>query len=224
MRAVWVLLIAVLCHGVSWADTFVAKVIAVMDGDTVLIIRAGHKPEKVRLLNIDAPEKTQPYGLQSKQSLAELVLKRQVKIAVVAHDQYGRLLGQISLNGRSLNEEQVRRGMAWEYSGYHRNQQYLALQHEAQQAKRGLWRQSAPQAPWQYRKQHASFNSRHKFDKHTKRAPNILLYDASCGHKKHCSEMVSCDEAYFYLIRCGEKILDGNSDGVPCAGLCDESN
>ncbi len=74
-----------------------------MDGDTVLIVRMGHKPEKVRLLHIDAPEKTQPYGVQSKQSLVDMVLKRQVQINVVAYDQYGRLLGDISLNGHSVN-------------------------------------------------------------------------------------------------------------------------
>jgi endonuclease YncB( thermonuclease family) len=221
MRAVWILVLSLLCCAEAAADTFVAKVIAVMDGDTVLILRAGHKPEKVRLLHIDAPEKTQPYGLQSKQSLVEMVLKHQVKITVVARDQYGRLLGQIFSDGRDVNKEQVKRGMAWEYSGYHNNKDYLVLQHEAQQAHRGLWQQRSPQAPWQYRKQHAPFKQQHKYKKH---APNALLYDVTCGHKTQCAEMTSCEEANYYLTLCDEKTLDANDDGVPCESLCNAIN
>lgn len=141
-------------QGEAIADTFNARVIAVMDGDTVLIIRAGHKPEKVRLLHIDAPEKAQPYGQQSKESLADMVLKQQVKIVVEAHDQYGRLLGEIFLKGHNVNQMQVQRGMAWEYSGYRKDEDYLALQRDAQRARRGLWHQPRPKAPWLWRKQH----------------------------------------------------------------------
>ncbi|MEI7844128.1 MAG: thermonuclease family protein, partial [Gallionellaceae bacterium] len=179
MRIVWILIFSLTWCGTVSANSFTAKVIAVMDGDTLLILRAGHKPEKVRLLHIDAPEKAQPYGLQSKQSLADMVLKRQININVVAHDQYGRLLGDISLNGHSINEEQVKRGMAWEYSGYRSNKAYIALQHNAQQARRGLWQQRSPQAPWQYRKQHSPFKFKSQHQKYKKHAANSLVYDAS---------------------------------------------
>jgi endonuclease YncB( thermonuclease family) len=162
IRGIFLLCALLFLYGEAFAETFNAKVLAVLDGDTVLIIRAGHKPEKVRLLNIDAPEKAQPFGMQSKRSLAEMVLRRQVKIAVTARDKYGRLLGQISLDGQSVNEEQVRRGMAWEYSGYSNNSEYLVLQSEAQRAHRGLWQQRAPQAPWSWRKQHSPSGSMHK--------------------------------------------------------------
>jgi hypothetical protein len=47
-----------------------------------------------------------------------------------------------------------------------------------------------------------------------------MLYDMECGKKRRCSEMASCDEARFYLIRCGETALDGNHDGSPCESLC----
>jgi len=32
--------------------------------------------------------------------------------------------------------------------------------------------------------------------------------------------MSSCEEATAYLTHCGVKRLDGDGDGVPCAGLC----
>lgn len=203
------------------AETFNAKVIAVMDGDTVLILRAGHKPEKLRMLNIDAPEKNQPYGRQSQQTLASLVLKRQAEVQVTAHDQYGRLLGQISVDGRNINEEQVKQGMAWEYSGYHSNKAYVALQSEAQQARRGLWAQTSPQAPWQWRKLHPLVKPTITSQSVTgQRSTPVMLYDMECGRKRRCSEMISCDEAHFYLTRCGVKVLDGNRDGEPCESLC----
>jgi endonuclease YncB( thermonuclease family) len=205
------------------AETFTAKVIVVMDGDTVMVLREGQKI-KIRLANIDAPEKAQTFGKQSRDSLLEMVGKKQVQINSQAVDQYGRLVGLISADGLNINEEQVRRGMAWEYSHYHRDETYRALQSEARQAKRGLWTQYNPQAPWEWRKLHPSskpgLQDRWRVD--PTRAVPVMLYDMECGKKHRCSQMASCDEARFYFTRCGEKALDGNNDGEPCESLCKE--
>ena len=42
----------------------------------------------------------------------------------------------------------------------------------------------------------------------------------SCAGKKYCSQMRSCQEAYYYLQTCGLKRLDGDKDGVPCEHIC----
>lgn len=42
----------------------------------------------------------------------------------------------------------------------------------------------------------------------------------TCGGKRYCREMTSCEEAQFYLTQCGVSSLDGNHDGVPCEKLC----
>ena len=42
----------------------------------------------------------------------------------------------------------------------------------------------------------------------------------SCDRRKTCRQMVSCDEAKFHLNTCGNRRLDGNSDGIPCNSLC----
>ncbi len=216
-------LVALLCF-VSLsvqAETFSAKVIAVMDGDTVLVLR-GDQKLKVRMANIDAPEKDQAFGKQSRDSLLEMVGRKQVQIDSQAVDQYGRLIGQIKVDGRDVNQEQVKRGMAWEYSHYHTDKTYIGLQSDAQQARRGLWAQPSPQAPWQWRKLHPSVKPAPQPNKHgaSAHAAPVMLYDMECGKKRRCSQMASCDEAHFYLTRCGVKTLDQNRDGEPCEELC----
>ena len=231
-----------------------ARVIAVLDGDTVMVLRNSGRPVKVRLADIDAPEKEQPGGIASKKSLTELVLHKQVSMSTQATDIYGRLVAHLTVDGRSVNEEQLRRGMAWaaagwrqsrraptggvksaqpkvggglptfgvplagEYSNYHSNKTYIELQSEAQQAKRGLWAGAEIMEPAQWRKLHAT--EAPASPSHTISSA-LAAADYICGSKHHCSQMLSCDEAYFYLSHCGEKSLDRNEDGVPCKSLCD---
>ena len=195
--------------GLAHSEEFTAKIIAVLDGDTVLV-RRENGLVKIRLAEIDAPEKAQTFGETSKRSLSGMVLGKQVKVISQAVDQYGRLVAHLSVDGLDVNAEQIRRGMAWEYSNFHSNQTLIALQNESRQASRGLWAQSNPTPPWEWRKQHPSSGT-------ARRAPTP---DPGCGNKKHCSEMSSCEEAKYYLTQCGVKSLDGNGDGVPCEKLC----
>jgi endonuclease YncB( thermonuclease family) len=140
-------------------------VIEVLDGDTVLILRkgggtaAGQPPAsllqgkratgllKVRLAEIYALEKAQTFGDTSKRSLSDMVMGKQVQFVSQTIDQYGRMVADLSVNGLDVNSEQVRRGMAWEYSNFHSNKTLIALQNEARQVPRGLWAQSNPTPP-----------------------------------------------------------------------------
>lgn len=202
----WLLLSA---SNAAHGEEFMAKVIAVMDGDTVLALRGAQKI-KIRLANIDAPEKGQDFGTESRQALLDMVLRKQVRVNTQAIDSYGRVVAELSVDGRSVNEEQVRRGLAWEYMHFHGDQAFSVLQKEAQAARRGLWMQPDPTPPWEWRKTHAA----------TKPLRPVTEKDYACGRKQRCAQMRSCDEANFYLIRCGVKSLDRNGDGVPCASLC----
>lgn len=203
---------------------FTARVIAVLDGDTVLILRDSH-PAKVRLADIDAPEVVHPamhtpnsaqlFGETSKRSLSSLVLGKQVQFITQAVDKYGRLVAHLAVNGLDVNAEQIRRGMAWEYSHYHRNKYLISLENEARQAPRGLWAQSNPMPPWEWRKQHPNSD--------VPAEPAVEMPEG-CGDKKYCSQMHSCEEAQHYLTDCGVTSLDGNADGIPCASLCKGSN
>ena len=145
----WLLpLVLSLAAGAAHAERFTARVIIVLDGDTVLVVRdcnKGHpeapgdrrpscgdnKPIKIRLAEIDAPEKEQAGGAASTQSLSGMVLKKQVNVNVQAVDKYKRLVAHLEAEGKNVNKEQVWRGMAWEYSNYHSDKAYIALQDDA---------------------------------------------------------------------------------------------
>jgi len=189
------------------AEEFSANVIVVMDGDTVLVLRDNMRI-KVRLAEIDAPEIAQAFGEKSKQSLAELVLNKQVHVDSQAVDVYGRLVALIKVGELNVNHEQVQRGMAWTSSRSNRGEMLLALQNDAQKAKRGLWAQTDPMPPRAWRKAHAVPQQRY------------VVQNDLCGSKRYCSQMSSCNEANFYLSHCNAKSLDKNRNGVPCEYLC----
>lgn len=221
--------------GLAIGVEFVAKVIAVLDGDTVLVWQKTGLI-KIRLAEIDAPEKAQAFGETSKRSLSGMVLGKQVKVVSQAVDQYGRMVAHISVSGLDVNAEQVRRGMAWEYSHFassaasrqslrdplRSNRALIELQEEAKQEPRGLWAVSNPTPPWEWRKLHPYVpgNPSHATGSSVLVAGAETSPDIACGSKKHCSEMYSCEEAKYYLARCGIKTLDGNGDSVPCEKLC----
>lgn len=140
------------------ADTLLGKVINVADGDTITVLDDTHTQHKIRLTGIDAPEKRQAFGNVSKQSLAEQVAGQSVAVEWVKVDKYGRKLGKVLLAGLDCNLVQIKRGLAWHYKQYQREQSptdqqsYAAAEIEARAAKLGLWRDADPVPPWEFRR------------------------------------------------------------------------
>lgn len=128
------------------------RVVAVADGDTLTVLDSGQRQHRVRLAEIDAPEKRQAFGERSKQSLSALCFGQQAVIEDQGRDRYGRVIGRVGCAGIDANAEQVRRGMAWVFDRYAADRSLYALQDEARKARRGLWRDSAPVPPWEYRR------------------------------------------------------------------------
>ena len=139
------------------ADTLLGEVINVTDGDTITVLDDTHTQHKIRLTGIDAPEKRQAFGNVSKQSLVEQVAGQSVAVEWVKVDKYGRKLGKVLLAGLDCNLEQVKRGLAWHYKQYQREQSptdqqsYAEAEIEARSAKLGLWRDAALVPPWKFR-------------------------------------------------------------------------
>ena len=143
-----------------WAAVLTGKVVGVSDGDTLKVFDENQRVHTIRLMGIDAPEKAQPFGQRAKQSLSELVYQQQVQVEWHKQDRYGRILGLVrTRSGTDMCLEQLKRGMAWHYKQYMHEQSAqdqiaYALAEEATRAGRlGLWQDSAPTPPWQWRRQ-----------------------------------------------------------------------
>jgi endonuclease YncB( thermonuclease family) len=135
---------------------FVARAVAITDGDTlkVLYVTGETKTEiKIRLFGIDAPEKSQAFGTQSKKALSELAFGKDLTVTSTGRDRYGRLLAWLTVGSTPINSQMVRAGFAWHYRKYAPKETELAqLEADARNNRRGLWIDPAPVAPWEFRK------------------------------------------------------------------------
>ncbi len=133
------------------AADFTGRVVGVSDGDTITVLHDG-KGERIRLHGIDCPEKRQAFGKRAKQVTSTLVFGKGVTVQVLDRDRYGRTVGVVLLpDGRSLNHELVRAGLAWMYRRYSDDQSLSDLEEEARGARRGLWADRNPIPPWEWR-------------------------------------------------------------------------
>lgn len=198
---------------VAGAETLSGRVVGVADGDTLTVRVDGQRPVKVRLAGIDAPERDQPFGQRSRQSLSELAFGQPATVMVQKIDDYGRTVGTVTVGGVNMEAEQVRRGLAWVYRKYSDDARLLALEAEAKAARRGLWADANPMPPWAWR--HGE-----KAAVKPEPAPAQAELAGRCGAKRTCREMSNCAEARFYLNECGVSRLDGDKDGTPCEVLC----
>lgn len=130
---------------------FVGSVVSISDGDTITVL-VDRKQVKVRLVEIDAPEKTQAFGARSKHALSDMCFGKAARIEEKSKDRYGRTLGRVFCDGIDVNAEQVRRGMAWVYDKYVTDPSLYPLQHEAKAASLGLWSDPDPVPPWDWRR------------------------------------------------------------------------
>jgi endonuclease YncB( thermonuclease family) len=135
--------------GASRAD-FLGRVVQIADGDSITVLM-GKRQVKVRLTEIDAPERKQPFGSRSRQSLGDLCAGKDARVVERGTDRYGRTLGRVYCNGVDANAEQVRRGMAWVFDRFVTDRSLYALQDEARAARRGLWADARAIPPWEWR-------------------------------------------------------------------------
>lgn len=130
------------------------KVIRVLDGDTIEVLQ-DKKPVRIRLANIDAPEKKQAFGRWSANQLKALLAAQPVTVTYTQTDRYGRIIGHVfTTNGTDASRFMVQSGAAWVYERYNVDESLPALQREAQEQKRGLWVDANPVPPWEWRYKH----------------------------------------------------------------------
>lgn len=141
----------------SSAESLRGVVVRVKDGDTVVVLDGNKRQHDVRLSGIDAPEKRQAFGERSRQSLAELVHRKDVVVEWHKVDRWRRVIGKVTVSGRDANLEQVERGLAWHYKAYAAEQSdgdrvmYARAEARARERHLGLWRDAHPAPPWEWR-------------------------------------------------------------------------
>ena len=132
-------------------------VVGITDGDTIKVLDSDNTLFKIRLVGIDAPEKSQAFGQASKKSLSDCAYGKFVIVQGDKTDRYKRLIGKIIANGVDCNLNQVKLGMAWHYKQYQREQTaadriaYSEAEEQARSRTLGLWTEASPVPPWDFR-------------------------------------------------------------------------
>ncbi len=127
-------------------------VVSVADGDT-LVVADGERKVTLRLAEIDAPERTQPYSQVARRNLIDLCKSpASVRFEPVTTDRYGRTVAHVWCDEVHANWRQVEDGLAWCFIKYLQSPDLcLPLERAARADRRGLWREPAPVAPWTFR-------------------------------------------------------------------------
>ncbi|WP_418183351.1 thermonuclease family protein [Algibacter sp. PT7-4] len=128
------------------------KVTAITDGDTFKLLTKDSILIKVRLANIDAPERKQPFSKKAKQFVSQAIFRKHINIYVLKKDRYGRYIANVMYNDSlNLNFQLVKNGLAWHYTKYSTNQKLQDIENLAKKKKKGLWVNSKSISPWQWR-------------------------------------------------------------------------
>jgi endonuclease YncB( thermonuclease family) len=170
VRAILYVFLA-LVSSASVADEadFAGVVTRVFDGDSFLV-RPANKPDiDVRLQDVDAPEKDQPYADISRAALTRLIEGRQVFVDVIETDKYGRKIAKVYREPDRLEIARalVHDGHVWVNRKYAKDRSLIELEERARATRDGLWSLSAEQLvpPWEFRRQNRTATKRTKSTK-----------------------------------------------------------
>lgn len=131
------------------------KIVRVTDGDTVWL----EMPDKsvvhrLRLSSADCPEKDQPRGKEARDFTTSKALGNTAK-AIILGKSYDRYVAVVEIKGKSLTDLLVEAGWAWVDTRYAKGQEAKRLQElerKAKESHKGIWQDSKPIEPWQWRK------------------------------------------------------------------------
>jgi endonuclease YncB( thermonuclease family) len=149
----------------DWLD---GTVVGIVDGDTLDVKVSARKVERVRLVEIDAPEEGAPYSKAAKKQLSDLTFGQEIGVAVVARDRDKRVVGRVFAPGDDdlidVSREMVAKGAAWYFDNFGKDRSLLIDQSAARKQGLGLWalpeNQRVP--PWEWRKMPKAERDKHR--------------------------------------------------------------
>ncbi len=128
------------------------KVVAITDGDTFKLLTKDSTLIKVRVANIDCPERRQPFSAKAKEFTSEAIFGKNIKLKYLKKDRYGRFICNVIYNDSlNLSHELVKYGLAWHYVKYSKDKNLQTLEDEARADKVGLWQDKNAIPPWEWR-------------------------------------------------------------------------
>lgn len=182
-------------------QSFAARIVEVTDGDTFDAQRSDGQTFTIRLHGVDAPESAQPYGTIATRKARQYVQGKRVRVSVEDVGRYGRAVARITVQGGDLGAMMIRDGLGWWYRQYAPNEsEYARLQKQARRGGRGLWSQSDPVPPWEWRSRSSE----------------------EPENDRDCSDFETQPQAqyFFELHTPGDPHnLDGDGNGVACESL-----
>lgn len=150
-----ILTVFLLLSGISQVSAWDGKVVGVSDGDTITVMHDG-RGERLRIYGVDSPESGQDFGKRAKHFTSNQVFGGIVTVEPIEKDRYGRTVSMVVYgNGQNLSGELIKAGFAWVYRKYCTLPvclEWSDLEREARADEIGLWSQTNPVPPWEYRK------------------------------------------------------------------------
>jgi endonuclease YncB( thermonuclease family) len=133
-----------------WLPYHVAGTVTnVQSGDTITVLTALGQQQRMRLFGTAAPLPSQPFGPQSQQHLAALVLGKVVHVRTLGTDlNTGDPVAMVFFAGNYVNRQQISAGMAWNYVDHGMSPDLADAESEAIAAGAGLWSLEYAEAPW----------------------------------------------------------------------------
>lgn len=145
-----------LAAGSATAGTLFGSVSEIHDGDTITIICL-KRPLDIHLIGVAAPEKEQPYSEVARQHLSDLILNKEVVVETSGLGENALIMGRVFLKEADVGAQMLRDGAAWYDRPYDsiltedQRQMYAACETAARNERRGIWQDTNPLPPWEFR-------------------------------------------------------------------------
>lgn len=153
------LVIALACHSApAYAERLTGSVVGIQDGDTLTLLDASRREQRIRLAGIDAPEARQRYGQAARRALSAEAFGREANANCPKTDKYGRKVCVVTVGGRDVGLALLEAGAAWHFKAFAQEQspwervRYARAEEEARRRQAGLWADPEAVPPWEWRR------------------------------------------------------------------------